>query len=91
MASIIVRCIHVVSNYLGCVITTDHLPRKSSWEALIVDRFSREDSTSVHEEEILSKIGRKHISKSLDFWLSSPSEDWDLPNNILNDVISFFE
>ena len=36
MASVLIRALHLISSYLACQVHITHLPRKSSWDAVLV-------------------------------------------------------
>jgi hypothetical protein len=46
MASILLRCIVLLSARLGTIVHVSHLPRVSDWEARLADRLSRERTIS---------------------------------------------
>lgn len=86
VASIILRAIFLVSNYLGSVIYIEHLPRVSTWEGTVVDRLSRLSSTSYSDRRLLRDHGRPSLPSCLASWVESPSEDWELPIRCLSYV-----
>jgi hypothetical protein len=45
-ASILIRALHLIASFLGSQIHIRHLPRNSNWEAELVDRLSREETTT---------------------------------------------
>ena len=51
-ASILIRSLHLMSSFLGCQVHITHLPRKSSWDAIVVDRLSRSSSTNSQDKRL---------------------------------------
>ena len=85
-ASILIRALHLISTFLGSVIYVEHLPRMSSWEACLVDRLSRQSSTSKEDLKLLNSFSNRKIPVCLENWLMDPKEDWDLATNLLKHV-----
>ena len=55
-ASILIRALHLISSFLGCVVHVEHLPRISSWDAALADRLSRELSTTKQDIRFLQSF-----------------------------------
>jgi len=85
-ATIIIRTILLLTNYLGSVLHTEHLPRVSTWEGQIVDRLSRMSTTTVNDIRLLNSFPSIDIPSYLVQWLSDPVEDWSLPVKVLSFV-----
>jgi hypothetical protein len=85
MASILIRCIVVLSARLGSVIHVTHLPRVSDWEARVADRLSRSKTTTPMDRCLLSHYNLS-IPECFLSWLSHPSEDWSLPLTLVSHV-----
>lgn len=85
-ASILIRTLHVVSSFLGCVVHFQHLPRVSTWDARLADRLSRETTTTKADKELLSSFPPMKIPKALENWLKNPVESYALANQILEEV-----
>jgi hypothetical protein len=85
-ASILIRAMHIVAAYLGCIAHVQHLPRMSTEEAQLADRLSRKSTTT---DEDLRRI-RHAVSPApaAEFmeWLDSPEVDWNLPLRLLRAV-----
>jgi len=45
-ASILIRAMHIVAAYLGCIAHVQHLPRMSTEAAQLADRLSRKSTTT---------------------------------------------
>jgi hypothetical protein len=84
--SIIIRCLVLITSFLGTNLTIKHLPRVSSWEAKKVDRMSRKSSSTQEDLNLLNSFEYCDFPLSLLNWLKTPSADWDLPVNILENV-----
>jgi hypothetical protein len=88
MASILIRSLHLISAYLGSQIHISHLPRLSNWEACLVDRLSRSETTTREDRRLLNSFPGMSIPKALEKWMKDPKEDWKLPVELLKSVKS---
>ena len=86
MASILIKALHLIGAYLSCQIHIEHLPRKSSWDANLVDRLSRERTTTNQDRKLLQSFDLPGIPSCLVAWMNDPSEDWSLPEVLLESV-----
>ena len=86
MASILIRALHFVTAYLGCQVHFEHLPRKSTWDAHLVDRLSRSRTTTKNDKRLLSSFQFPAVPMVLWDWMCCPTEDWSLADRILNYV-----
>ena len=86
-ASILIRALHLISSYLGCVVHVEHLPRISSWDAALADRQSRELSTSRQDLRLLNSFSMKDPPVCLLSWMQNPEEDWLLADKLLQFAI----
>ena len=86
MASILIRTLHLVCAYLGCQVHVEHLPRKSTWDANLVDRLSRSRSTTRQDRLLLASFRFPEVPVVLRDWMCDPVEDWELANRILDFV-----
>jgi hypothetical protein len=77
-ASLLIRVLHLISQYLRCDIHIEHLPRLSTWEAQLVDRISRESSTTKADRDLLNSFSQPDIPDCFAEWLKDPVSDWDL-------------
>ena len=88
MASILIRALHLISSYLACQVHITHLPRKSSWDAVLVDRLSRSWSTTWNDRRLLASFPGLRLPGCLLEWLEEPVEDWGLADQLLASVIA---
>ena len=88
MASIFVRALHLIEARLGSKIHIEHLPRKETWEATVVDRMSREKTTNVWDKALLKSFTHEDIPVCLKAWMEKPVENWNLALDLLNSVES---
>jgi hypothetical protein len=84
LTSLLIRTLHVISHRISCTVHIEHLPRMSTPDAVLVDRLSRESTTSEEDKRLLKKFDNICLPKSFVSWLKSPTEDWDLPQKIVN-------
>jgi len=87
IASILVRSLHLICAFLGCQVHVEHLPRRKTWEADLVDRLSRERSTNWNDRALLRSFGTKRLPDCLSEWMKAPSQDWGLADGLLKHVI----
>jgi hypothetical protein len=85
-ASILIRALHLIEAFLQCQIHIQHLPRNSNWEAQMVDRLSRERTTTGMDKKLLRSFPSFEFPARLLAWMSNPTEDWSLPVYLLNYV-----
>jgi hypothetical protein len=85
-ASILVRAIHILSFYLGCTVTVEHLPRNSTTLAKLADHLSRSSTTGETQEDAIKNASSLPIPGALLHWLQHPTEDWNLPYRLLDHV-----
>ncbi len=87
-ASIFIRAITIISGYLGTVVHAMHTPRRSTWEAEMADKLSRQTTTSLLENQVLGRFKNLREPASLTNWLNNPTDDWSLATNLLSYVMS---
>jgi hypothetical protein len=87
-ASILIRALHLISAFLGCMVHFQHLPRMSTWDARLADRLSRESTTTVEDKRLLDSFPKYKLPKSLEDWLLKPEEDFSLAEKLLEEVES---
>ena len=86
IATILERTLHIIEAFLGSRIHIEHLPRKKTWEACLVDNLSREETTSRWDRDLLKSFPCRDIPKVLSAWMKNPEADWSLPTSLLNHV-----
>jgi hypothetical protein len=87
-ASVIIRAILLVCAYLECRLHAEHQPRMSDWGSKLSDRLSRRISTTRNDRRLVQNWSRhSKIPPCLVKWLSNPSTNWALAQNILNFVV----
>jgi hypothetical protein len=86
-ASILIKCTYLIGAFLGCAIHVEHVPRRSNWESEVADNLSREHTTGFLEEQLMKKHLRSDFPAPLLKWLESATEDWSLPDQLLEFVV----
>ena len=81
--SILVRALHLVSSYLCCTVHVEHLPRQTSWESKMVDRMSRNISTTKSDLDVLYSFEGDNLPNFFKDWLNKPCVDWSIPMKLL--------
>jgi hypothetical protein len=87
-ASILIRALHLISAYLGCVVHFRHLPRMSTWDAKLADRLSRESTTLAEDRKLLSTFPPYKMPYCFEQWLKNPVEDFSLAESLLREIES---
>jgi hypothetical protein len=85
-ASIVIRTISILANFLNCNVHFDHVPRVSTWEARVVDRLSRKSTTTSYDKKLVESFGSMQLPVSLREWLNNSCDNWNLPLALLYDV-----
>jgi len=90
-ASILIRAIHLIGSYLGCMIHVEHLPRMSSDLSKLADHLSRKATTSAEDLAEVTHVPMSIPHPILGEWLERPCEDWDLALRLLEAVKNMIE
>jgi hypothetical protein len=85
-ASILIRGLHLISAYLGSVLHFMHLPRMSSWDAELVDRLSRERTTTDNDRRLVRSLVNRKLPQFFTDWLVNPTESYELAEKMLDHV-----
>ena len=85
-ASVMIRSLHLIATYLGCIVHVRHLPRMSDTNARLADRLSRKSTTTGRDRARIRRAMKPTIPPALRRWMESPKPDWDLPGELLHDV-----
>jgi hypothetical protein len=85
-ASVLIRALHLICLLLNCDVHIEHLPRMSNWEAQLVDRLSREATTTKSDQRLLDSFPRFALPDCIMRWLNDPTEDWTLCLELLESV-----
>jgi hypothetical protein len=81
-ASVILRCMLLLSAMLETVVHVVHVPRCSTWEAKMADHLSRLDTLNSNDKMLLDGFRFARLPTIFEDWLMNPTEDWDLPLNL---------
>jgi len=85
LASILIRCLHVLEAYLPCKIYIEHLPRMSNSLASLVDGLTRDVTTTDDMKKYLTHP-QPNIPECFRMWLEKPIADWTLPMQIIDQI-----
>lgn len=84
MATILIRCLTILSAYLGSRIHVQYKKWNDSWEGLSAKKLSRRN-TQVHDESDSKRLLKEmKIEEWLIMWLGKPSIDWELVKRVTN-------
>jgi hypothetical protein len=87
-ASILLRALHLITHFLGCIVTINHLPRMSTPSAELADMLTRSSTAGTEQLNAISGALSPTVPDQLIDWLLNPIEDWNLANNLLQAVRS---
>jgi hypothetical protein len=87
MASIMIRCIHVLESLLECKIHVEHVGRMSTSMATLADHLSRASTTTQRDMMRIRHLNVEEVQGPLIDWLHNPGIDWDLPTKMAEYVI----
>jgi hypothetical protein len=85
-ASVLIRGLHLITAYLGSVLHFMHLPRMSSWDAELVDRLSRERTTTFQDKKLLTCLQQREVPEFFMDWLLHPVESYSMSVRMLEYV-----
>jgi hypothetical protein len=85
-ASILIRGLHLIGAYEGSDLHFMHLPRMLSLDAELVDRLSRERTTTNNNRRLIKSLVSRDLLEFFVDWLIIPSEDYVLAEKMLNHV-----
>jgi hypothetical protein len=86
-ASIMIRGLQIITAFLECNVYICHKKRCSDWETQLVDRLTRQLTTTKNDKALVNSFGHSWPSVLSD-WLRDPKEDWGAATRILNYVIN---
>jgi hypothetical protein len=80
----LIRVLHVVASYLGCMLHVTHVPRLSTAAAVIADSLTR-SSTATAEVWAQTTVAMTYGPPPVLWeWLADPSDDWHLGFKLVN-------
>ena len=82
-ASILLRALHLISHFLGSIVTINHLPRSSTPSAELADLLTRSSTTGALQLNAINHAMSPPVPDQLLDWLAHPTEDWNLANALL--------
>jgi hypothetical protein len=85
-ASILMRALHLITYFLGCIVSINHLPRMSTTSAELADLLTRSSTSGTNQLNAIAGALSPPIPTQLMDWLNHPTEDWDLANSLLQAV-----
>jgi len=85
-ASILMRALHLIVHFLGCIVTINHLPRMSTPSAELADLLTRSSTAGSTQLAAIAGALSPPIPSQLTDWLVHPAEDWNLATDLLQAV-----
>jgi hypothetical protein len=86
LTSILIRLLVLISIQLNSIIYIEYVPRCSSWDSMVADRLSQMSTTRGQDKRMVENFGRQQLPKSFEGWLENPSEDWNMPIRVVNEL-----
>lgn len=87
-SAILVRALHVISCYLSSIFHVEQKPRCSDWAMSMVDRMSRQSTTTHADHMLLHSYKPYRLPSFFLNWLKEPKDDWSLVYTMLDHVKS---
>jgi hypothetical protein len=85
LASILIRCLHVIEAYLPCKIYIEHVPRMTNPLATLVDSLTRDITTTEDMKRYISH-SNPTLPPCFVSWLNKPIADWSLPMQLITEI-----
>jgi hypothetical protein len=82
ISNILIRCISILSAYLGSKIHIDYKYKMSDWEGLLASGLSKKNRHIQNEDESCKKMEKLKIVPAFLDWMKSPRPDWSLPKKL---------
>jgi hypothetical protein len=87
-ATIMLRAVSLIAAYLGAEVHVMHIPRMENKWAELADSLTRQKTSSKSVFAILGEVPESKVKGALEEWIEHPTENWELPENLLNEVKS---
>ncbi len=87
-ATLMLRCINSMAAHLGTKVHVVHVKRMTHELASLADKISRTDRLDREEKGLVAGKFRLMKSKALEYWLTDPVLDWNLPYKMLEEIAS---
>jgi len=81
-SNILIRCISILSAYLGSKVHIDYKYKMSDWEGLSASGLTRRNTLVRNEKESEEYMAKLKLAPSFLDWMKSPHADWSLPKNL---------
>lgn len=85
-ASILLRSLHIITYFLGSLVTVRHLPRMTTPSAKLADELTRSSTSGPCQLAAIQGAFSLPIPQELLDWLHDPQEDWGLALRLLQCV-----
>jgi len=85
LASILIRCLHVLEAYIPCKVYIEHVPRMSNSIAKLTDSLTRDSTTTESMKEFITHP-KPNIPMCFQKWLEKPIADWSLPMQLVKEI-----
>jgi hypothetical protein len=82
LSNILIRCISILSAYLGSKIHIEYRSEMRDWESLSATGLARENRKVSCEEECSAELKKLKINRFFSDWLRNPCNDWSLPKKL---------
>jgi hypothetical protein len=82
VSNILIRCISILSAYLGSKIHIEYRSEMRDWEGLSATGLARKNRKVSCEKECSAELRRLKINQFFSDWLRKPCTDWSLPKKL---------
>jgi hypothetical protein len=82
LSNILIRCISILSAYLGSKIHIEYRSVMRDWEGLSATGLAKKNINVSGEEECCDELEKLKINRFFSDWLRNPCSDWSLPKKL---------
>ncbi len=86
MSNILIRCISILSAYLGSKIHIEYRSEIRDWEGLSATGLAKKNRKVSCEKDCWDKLKKFKINRFFSDWLRNPCSDWSLPKKLSNSL-----
>jgi hypothetical protein len=82
VSNILIRCISILSAYLGSKFHIEYISEMRDWEGLSATGLAKKNRTVSCEKDCREILKKMKIDKYFSEWMRSPYSDWNLPKKM---------
>ncbi len=82
MSNILIRCISILSAYLGSKFHIEFRSEMRDWEVLSASGLAKKNRKVSCKKDCREELKKLKIDQFFSDWLRNPSSDWNLPKKL---------